>query len=686
MKVLIYFFPLLFLSCIQTDTANTQSILAKTEFKNEEKIKSLSFDDVADLKKFDSFIKENNLKKIEESGTLGALYNDFENKVQFFINNGSPIQIQNENAFDYLGKEVTFRGAGDTGFIVSSNIAKPNPAPPQSYVKKMLVFLFYFKDQVKPSMTSHDLYQEIFNGPFNHFYQDISGGNIQHSGVVTGWHLIDRKEEVFYGMPCKVFQNEMKAIAEKENIDINDYDVVTYISSCEMYKSLGGRTTTKPINHFNGGKNHFLIEMAGYPTTFYFNTPSSDEDISGISSILIHERGHNFGLPHSNGLHCKDKIIDSACEMIEYGNIHDRMGSGNYGVYFNAYQLYRGGFREKKDLLFINKDGTYEIDPLMATNNNRKIAAIIKNPITGEDLYMLEQREPTHFDAKLSLPSANNIPQGYLLYSMKVPNFTQVADKPFLLNPNPTGLNWWEDIKNKIFTTNYEDDVEGIKIKFISKNEVTKKLKFKVEFDLDNSICNGESTGIQNSLKSLYVRIPPKQISNNASVLKNSPIQHSDTLDYTSISWTEEEIYRGNLITLLPGDEFEVWAHYKNPKHPRCLFPEVESILFPQLPPFISHDLPNKRPVATNTNSPNLDPNYKINVVQTEGNYLLYKLKIDETSPLNSSGDLTFKFKHLNQSTRAILKKIKIKKGNERKSQYVRETIPAASQEREVAF
>lgn len=129
----------------------------------------------------------------------------------------------------------------------------------------------------------------------------------------------------------------------------------------------------------------------------------NEQDTSNVS-VLVHEFGHILGLAHSNSIYCPPNTLVINCEITEYGDHSDVMGTlvKSYVSYFgrfNAVSL------DKLDLLpsesiYLATDSTdLTLQPLYSTQSGYKLIYL---PIYNRMGYAVEYRPATGVDSWLS--------------------------------------------------------------------------------------------------------------------------------------------------------------------------------------------------------------------------------------------------------------------------------------------
>lgn len=129
----------------------------------------------------------------------------------------------------------------------------------------------------------------------------------------------------------------------------------------------------------------------------------SDHWINGVNvanrvPVMLHEFGHNYGLYHANYWDPTNGIagsyVDPAASSLEYGDIFDRMGSGNeINGYFSPYATNRLNWLAGSKIVQPTADGTWRVsrfDAPTATNNS---TLALKIPLGDGRYYWISHRK-----------------------------------------------------------------------------------------------------------------------------------------------------------------------------------------------------------------------------------------------------------------------------------------------------
>jgi hypothetical protein len=542
------------------------------------KIQEIGIENVLNKKAFLKIAQKEGLDPVELKGTLLAEADDThpnksKHKIIYYIEDAQKnihrIDALNQDE-KMVGKKVSFTGAAGNespkGYLNGIQLAEEARIP--FYREhKMLILLFKFNNSMTEYTSAEEVRKATFNGAFQQFYKDISDNKELHTGKVYGFYHLNRNGDDDGGadMPCHVSNSEIKEAAAHYQIDLTQYTQITTVSNCSEYGTIGGRANLSASDFLGIGVKQHYVKMAARPESFVLTGKHPYvPGWGGFVSILIHERGHNFGLPHSNALDCLNSPILYPCSHIEYGNRFDRMGGPSGSFLFNASQQEKAGWKKTTDFLHIKTPGLYSIDKLTSTKNNRKIGAYIYNPKNpNQKLFMLEFRVPDGMDSNLHSPAFQSVKNGahlYTSYGTSTAIASPSVDTSFrIVDPHPSELDWTPDTAYESLQGEYLDVRSGLKIS--SAGAYSDSFDFRVDYDPNDSVC-GKSTLSEWSTKpyvKLYYELSPLA----AVAPKNSkpgplpPETGDGSSGGTTLPPYNKEI-KSSHIVLVPGDYFHL--------------------------------------------------------------------------------------------------------------------------------
>lgn len=317
----------------------------------------------------------------------------------------------------------------------------PPASPPLPSVgeQKVLVLLINFQDSGPIPATQQQVSDRIFNGSFQNFFQEQSYGMVHFTGDVYDWITLPRNcNDDQINWPESPFgNNEISIIIQNNHIDLDQYDRLVLLMNCgggTGYSTLGKTTVSIGDQEYQMSVAHAGLTdnvwnaSLGHPFVFdYFDY------------VLSHEMGHSLGVRHANAWECGSTVLRGNCNHIEYGNLFDTMGTGSFGLHFNAFYKDRLGWVPAQNKIIITESGRYIInafeDPVL-NNSPKKFAEIeALTPI------YLEYRKALGFDAYLG--DANFLSNQNGLMVNQVINFglSQFSSPRYLdMQPqNPSG-------------------------------------------------------------------------------------------------------------------------------------------------------------------------------------------------------------------------------------------------------
>ncbi len=335
--------------------------------------------------------------------------------------------------------------------------------------------------------------QGLLNTGYTKIFEDMSDGKVRHNIEAKGWFQLNRHEDDDgTNIPCTVLPDEVKQIASENNIDLLKYNNISIIANCSSYFTIGGRANLNPFDWLGIGKKQSYVKMAVKPELLKLESHPFVPGWANFVPILIHERGHNFGLLHSNALDCGSNQYLQGCEHIEYGNEFDKMGASDGAFVFNADQQRKAGWKsETKDFIHIKENGTFWIDRLTTEKNNRKIGAYIYPTGSDKKAFMVEYRQAHKYDNNLSSWIFRNVDKGIHLYSYMSSSSSDkspyLGNYPRYIDSSPTELPYHQDTAYSSLVGEFFDPIYGIGITM--DRVIGTKAQFSVYYDPDRQIC-----------------------------------------------------------------------------------------------------------------------------------------------------------------------------------------------------
>jgi hypothetical protein len=196
--------------------------------------------------------------------------------------------------------------------------------------------------------------------------------------------------------------------------------------------------------------------------------------------VEAHELLHGLGMQyHNTAWECSmASRVDNAgskgydyklgCDEGMYGNPFSTMGKGSASVAIPAMDMYRLHWMHADAFEVITASGTYELNPLLSGNGNKR-GAILFNSKAGGEIMFTEWRTATGLDSSLADPAYVSNTKGLLLYSDRgalIDCRTWEPLEPSSVEQDMTQAsinNEWYDLYGKFsIKINTVDEVKGV--------------------------------------------------------------------------------------------------------------------------------------------------------------------------------------------------------------------------------
>ncbi len=235
------------------------------------------------------------------------------------------------------------------------------------------------------------MYESTYPG-FNHYWQEQSYNliNIDGSGVAgTGWFTLPSPRSTYIvngSLNFSLISQDCAGAADGA-VDFNNYVGINMMFNADLDGSAWGGSTTITVDGRTGSWKSTWMPPWGY------------SDVS----VLAHEMGHGFGLPHSSGQY--GATYDNAWDVMSDPMWNCWASSsatyGCLGQHTNAYHKDKLGWIPSNQKYNAYGSATIVIDDLaMASTTNYRMAQIAINK-RGTRFYTIEVRKLTGYDVKL---------------------------------------------------------------------------------------------------------------------------------------------------------------------------------------------------------------------------------------------------------------------------------------------
>lgn len=455
-----------------------------------------------------------------ESGFHDEKYFVFEGDVPIDV---SILGASANEAAGLVDEGVTLSGFEEEGTFFGlvtehSETASTKGTIDPSTAERMLILLVDFNDSEppvqypngRPVVEASTVAYHLNTGYYRDYEQQVFKNRIRTtaSGVVD-WQRQngDCADFVLPGYPSAhgyLPPQQLIDIIQANNIDPTQYDVVGVISNCKTATGWGIASALSI-----GG--HVLHTASVNPNEGMLFFGNNDEPVPGFGRMsdgtpsflknFVHERAHNSGIMHADGLDCGDSEVLFPCNHEKYGNVFDTMGRGYVALSLNADLLRRNGLRDPQNFMEVSTAGEYEVAPLLSTGAGAMLGIYIRSEFSNTPVFMLENRTATGVDNELSAPEFSNVVDGLLISTalgtssdgstsgVVSPEWGQYFR---IIDPDTSnGTGWFPHrIKHDAITSTntFFDPISGIEIA-ASAPLPSGNVRFTVEYDEQRRVC-----------------------------------------------------------------------------------------------------------------------------------------------------------------------------------------------------
>jgi hypothetical protein len=238
-----------------------------------------------------------------------------------------------------LAAALAFPSASSPGEIpphLSCSFAAPASIEAAAGARRVLVVRVDYPDAIGHPVNETEA-AEVF-GEVSEFYAKMSTGRVTLDTTVTPVLRMPRSKGMYdVSGGWLLLRTESRNAAVAAGFNPDDYDFMT-IASVRVFSSLASG---------------------------FADAASGTAWLNGVfgASLIAHEVGHLFGLPHANQWETLDGTIDSGGSSVEYGNGFDIMGSGAliHNAHFTTAFKARLGWLDAWDVQDVRTDGVYRI-------------------------------------------------------------------------------------------------------------------------------------------------------------------------------------------------------------------------------------------------------------------------------------------------------------------------------------
>lgn len=312
-------------------------------------------------------------------------------------------------------------------------------------------------------MTPAEVRQSFFTAPdsVSAYFRESSWSQLDLRGDVFGYL------EVPADTGCWAEAAAGEAAARAAGLDLSGYDKIEYL--------------------IDGGARN-----CGYGGWAWIGGQTSVNIYQGepaVRAVAHHELGHNFGLYHAHALRCRAAdgrytVIEDgpACEIEEYGDPFDSMGSTYDQMQFSANTKNRLGWIPDSGVTTITADGTYPVAPSEADTDAPQNLRI---PLPDGQYYDIDFRRPygRYWDARVADNAA-------LMNGVSLRRVGGVDNS--LLDTSPDG--WFHDAPLQVGST-FTDIANGVTIRTESVGAGEARVRVTFAGDAGQVYLRGTSNG-----------------------------------------------------------------------------------------------------------------------------------------------------------------------------------------------
>ncbi len=268
--------------------------------------------------------------------------------------------------------------------------------------QRAIVIAVNYLDDIYEDVPISELYDLHFgttNSLADYFYQSSYGKFPSFTGDAFGWYTLDiTSAEVsnYYNVRAKAL--ERAAV----DTDLTQYNRIFIIQRDAPSLYAGVNASCQNITTPDG-----LM----FASTVWGMASKYVDDIQGIN-VSAHESGHNmWSLLHANMRDYGTQSIGpvggaSQGTLYQYADYYDTMGAGGHRLgQFNALHKYRIGWLGDSDIVKVNTDGTFTIEPMSSPLTGIKALWVFRgvDTLTFKKEYLwIETRQPVGYDVYIN--------------------------------------------------------------------------------------------------------------------------------------------------------------------------------------------------------------------------------------------------------------------------------------------
>jgi M6 family metalloprotease-like protein/uncharacterized repeat protein (TIGR02543 family) len=285
----------------------------------------------------------------------------------------------------------------------------PQKALPTSGVIRVLLIAAAFSD-VNYTLSISTIKQNYF-GFLAAYYHEDSLGTLTIQGDAYGWYKLPYPE-AHYGRNCLTVNdadcsgsdtswqiaNDVVVLAQRDNVDFNNYDYFAFIHSGYGQESSGVKDDVWSVTYLGG----VSVTTSTRTLTRFNIDPELEAGSSVPYGVWCHEFGHNLGLPDLYNTQTGQTIMGS-WELMDKG-LWNGDPPGSSPAHMSAWSKIQLGFISGPILAVANVGftSTYTVDPTeIASSNVHAIEIPFTSTLASSQYYLVEARSATGYDSAL---------------------------------------------------------------------------------------------------------------------------------------------------------------------------------------------------------------------------------------------------------------------------------------------
>ncbi len=317
----------------------------------------------------------------------------------------------------------------------SSSTLVAAATPPST---RVLVLRVYWSASPPAAPTAATTRQKVLTDS-QAWFKEVSHRRYTVSGTVTPWLKVSRPSDCYDG--AFAVRDQAITAARRAGYSVSNFGRVVVYMPCSPGSILG--------LGYMPGRDMWLFATLG-------------------KQVVMHEQGHNLGLPHASSRGCTSGVWgsvtwSSTCSVIEYGDEIDAMGNRRPG-HFGSYYKSRLGWLQSSTT--VTSTRTVTLAPYETTGPGVKGIRVQ----AGSATYWLEYRTRTGADSSMPAGTAGvqirYQPAGGQAQLLDAAPGSTIGYEDFADSHLPAGSSWTTPQKVRITVTGQTSTSATVAIRF----------------------------------------------------------------------------------------------------------------------------------------------------------------------------------------------------------------------------